>query len=66
MLVDIIVEDREAIALADSGSQVNIMKPAYVKHHEFPILPLEELVDHPVNLVGLGSGHTSPLGFIIL
>ena len=50
MLVDIVVEGREAIALADSGSQVNIVTPVYVKHHEFPILPLEELVDHPVNL----------------
>ena len=66
MLVDIVVENREAISLAGSGCQVNIMTPAYVKHHEFPILPLEELVDHPVNLVGLGGGHTSPLGFVIL
>ena len=66
MLVDIMVKGREAIALADSSSQVNVVTPAYVKHHEFPILPLEELVDHPVNLVGLGGGHTSPLGFVIL
>ena len=66
MLVDIVVEGREAIALADSGSQVNIMTPACVKCHKFPILPLEELVDHPANLVGLGGGCTSPLGFIIL
>ena len=66
MLVDIVVEGREAITLADSGSQVNIMAPAYVKRHKFPVLPLEELVDHPVNLVGLGGWHTSPLGFIIL
>ena len=65
-LVDIMVEGREAIALVDSGSQVNIMTSTYVRHHEFPILPLEELVDHSVNLVGLGGGHTSPLGFIIL
>ena len=66
MLVDIVVEGREAITLADSGSQVNIMTPAYVRCHEFPILLLEGLVDHPMNLVGLGGGCTSPLGFIIL
>ena len=66
MLVNIVVEGRAAITLADSGSQVNIMTPAYMRHHKFPILPLEELVDHPVNLVGLGGGHTSPLGFVIL
>ena len=66
MLVDIVVEGREAITLAYSSSQVNIVTPMYVKHQEFPILPLEELVDHPVNLVGLGGGHTSPLGFVIL
>ena len=65
-LVDIVVEGREAITLADSGSQVNVVTPAYVKCHEFPVLPLEELVDHPVNLVGLGGGHTRPLGFVIL
>ena len=65
-LVDIVVEGREAIALADGGIQVNIMTPTHVKHHELPILPLEELVNHPVNLVGLGDGHTSPLGFVIL
>ena len=66
MLVDIVVEGREAIALVDSSIQVNIMTPAYVKCHKFPILPLEELVDHPVNLVGLGGGCTSPLGYVIL
>ena len=49
MLVDIVVEGREAIALADSGIQVNIMTLAHMKCHEFPILPLEELVDHPVS-----------------
>ena len=65
-LVDIVVEGREAIALADSGSQVNAVTPTYVRCHELPVLPLEELVDHPVNLVGLGSGCTSPLGFVIL
>ena len=65
-LVDIVVEGREAIALADSGNQVNVMTSTYVKCDEFPILLLEELVDHPVNLMGLGGGHTSPLGFVIL
>ena len=65
-LVNIVVEGREVTILTDSSSQVNIVTPAYVKHHKFPILPLEELVDHQVNLVGLGGGHTSPLGFIIL
>ena len=65
-LVGIVVEGKEAVTLADSGSQVNIMTPSCVKHHEFPILPLEELVDHPVNLVGLGGRCTSPLGFVIL
>ena len=30
------------------------------------MLPLEDLVDHPLNLVGLGRKCTCPLGFIIL
>ena len=52
--------------MANSGSQVNTMMPNYVKHHEFPVLLLEDLVDHPLNLVGLGGMRTSPTGFVIL
>ena len=66
MLVNLVVEGREATALADSGSQVNTVTPTYVRHYEVPILLLEELVDHPLNLIGLGGRHSSPLGFIIL
>ena len=65
-LVNLVVEGREATTLADSGSQVNIKTPTYVRCYEFPILPLEELVDHPLNLISLGGRHTSPLEFIIL
>ena len=31
-----------------------------------PVLPLENLMDYQVNLVGLGGMHTSLLGFVIL
>ena len=54
------------MALANSGSQVNTITPALVQQYGFPVLPLEDLVDYPVNLVGLGGMCTSPLGFIIL
>ena len=37
-------------ALADSGSQVNMVIPGYVRQHMFPVLPLGDLVDHPLNL----------------
>ena len=40
--------------------------PNYVHHYEFPILPLCDLVDHPLNLVGLGGTQTHLLGFVIL
>ena len=66
MLVNLVVEGREATTLADSGSQVNTVTTANMRHYEFPILPLEELVDIPLNLIGLGGRHTSPLGFVIL
>ena len=66
MLVNLVVEGRESTALADSSSQVNTMTPTYLQHYEFPILPLEELVDHPLNLIGLDCRCTSILGFIIL
>ena len=65
-LVRLQVEGTEVNALADSGSQVNMVMPSYVHQHEFPVLPLHNLVDHPVNLVGLGGMRTCSLGFVIL
>ena len=65
-LVKLTVEGRNVNALADSGSQVNTITPALVQQYGFPILPLEDLVDYPLNLMGLGGKHTSPLGFVIL
>ena len=65
-LVELTVEGRNFMALADSGSLVNTITPALVQQYGFPVLPLEDLVDYPVNLVGLGGMRTSPLGFIIL
>ena len=65
-LVDLIIEGRNVNTLVDSGSQVNMITPALVQQYGFPILPLEDLVDYPLNLVGLGGKCTSPLGFVIL
>ena len=56
----------EVDALADSSSQANTVMPSYVHQHEFPVLLLCDLVDHPLNLVGLGSMRTCPLSFVIL
>ena len=39
---------------------------SFVKQYGFPFLLLEDLVDHPLNLVGLGGKCTSPLSFVIL
>ena len=66
MLVGLTVEGRNFTALADSGSQVNTITPTLVQQYRFPVLPLEDLVDYPVNLLGLGGMHTSPLRFVIL
>ena len=65
-LVGLWVEGREVDAVADSGSQVNTMTPNYVCQYEFPMLPLCDLVNHPLNLVGSGGTRTHPLGFVIL
>ena len=65
-LVDLWVEGREVDTLADSGRQVNTVMPSYVHQHEFPMLPLCDLVDHPLKLVGLGSMRTHPVRFMIL
>ena len=66
ILVDLMIEGRNVNALADSGSQVNTIMPTFVWQCGFPVLPLVDLVDHPLNLVGLGGKCTSLLGFIIL
>ena len=66
MLVDLTIEGRNVNALVDSGSQVNMITPTLVQQYGFPVLPLEDLVDYPLNLVGLGGKHTSPLRFVIL
>ena len=65
-LVGLWLESREVDTLADSDIQVNTVTPSYVRQHEFPVLPLHYLVDHPVNLVGLGGMRTHPLSFMIL
>ena len=65
-LVDLTIEGRNVNALVDSGSQVNTITPAFMQHYGFPVLPLEDLVDHLLNLVRLGKKCTSSLGFIIL
>ena len=65
-LVDLTIEGSDAVALADSGSQVNTITPPLVHQYGFLVLPLDELVDYPLNLVGLGRKWTSPLSFVIL
>ena len=65
-VVKLVVEGCEVNALADSGSQVNTMMPKFVTQNGWPVLPLEDLVDHLLHLVGLGGNWMWPLGFIIL
>ena len=65
-LVSLVEKGREVTTMANSGSQVNTVMLNYVKCHEFPVLLLEDLVDHLLNLVGLGGMRTSPMGFVIL
>ena len=60
------MEGRNFNTLADSGSQVNTITPALVQQYGFPVLPLEDLIDYPMNLMGLGGKRTSPLRFVIL
>ena len=52
ILVDLTIEGRNVDALADSGSQVNMITPALVQQYGFPVLPLEDLVDYLLNLWG--------------
>ena len=65
-LVDLMIEGRNVNALADSGSQVNTIMLAFARQCGFPVLPLVDLVNHPLNLIGLSGKCTSPLRFIIL
>ena len=59
MLVDLMIEGRDVNALVDSGSQVNTIMPTFVQQCGFPVLPLVDLVDHSLNLVGLGGKCTA-------
>ena len=65
-LIDLTIEGRNVNALVDIGSQVNMITPTLVQQYVFPVLLLEDLVNHPLNLVGLGGKCTSLLGFVIL
>ena len=65
-VVKLVVEGCEVNTLADSGSQVNTVMPEFVTQSGWPVLPLEDLVDHLLHLVGLGGNWTWPLGFVIL
>ena len=65
-LVDLTIEGRNINALVDSGSQVNTIMLAFIWQCGFPVLRLVDLVDHPLNLVGLGRKCTSLLRFVIL
>ena len=65
-VVKLVVEGCEVNTLADSGSQVNTVTPEFVTQNGWPVLPLEDLVDHPLHLVGLGGNRTWPLGFVVL
>ena len=65
-LVDLTIEGRNVNALVDSGSQVNTIMLALVQQYGFPVLLLEDLVDHLLNLIGLGGKCTGPLSFVIL
>ena len=65
-LVELTIEGRNVNTLADSGSQVNTITPALVQQYGFPVLPLEDLVDYPLNLVGLGGKSTNLPGLVIL
>ena len=66
MLVELTVKGRNFMVLVDSGSQVNTITPALVQQYGFPVLPLEDLMDYPVKLVGLDRMRTSLLWFVIL
>ena len=65
-LVDVMLEGCKVSAMADSGSQVNMMMPEFIQEQGYLVLPLDGLVNYPLHLVGLGGQCTCPLGFVIV
>ena len=65
-LVSLVVEGWEVKALADSGSQVNMVMPSFVHEHKLPVLLFGDLVDCLLNLIGFGGTRMRPKGFMIL
>ena len=59
-VVKLVVEGCEVNALADSGSQVNTVMPKFVTQSGWLSLPLEDLVDCWLPLVGLGGNQMQP------
>ena len=60
--MDAILEGCKVSALADSGSQVNMMTPEFIQEWHYLVLLLDRLVNYPLHLVGLGGqdgGQTS-------
>ena len=64
--MDVVMEGCGLLALADSGSQVNMMMLEFMQAQGYLVLPLDKLVDNPLHLVGLGGQHSCPLGFVIV
>ena len=65
-VVKLVVEGCEVNTLADSGSQAKTVTPELITENRWQVLPLKDLVDHPLHLVGLGGNRTWLLGFVIL
>ena len=61
-----ILEWCKVLALADSGSQVNMMMPDFIQECHYLVLLLDRVVNYPLHLVGLGGQHICPLEFVIV
>ena len=51
MPVDVMLEGCEVSALADNGSQVNMMMPEFIQEWGYLVLPLDGLMNYPLHLV---------------
>ena len=61
----ILLEGHECNALLNSGSQASTVTSAFIQEHGLQVMKLEDLTDKPINILGVGHMHTTPVGYTV-
>lgn len=59
------VDNNQTLALLDTGSRVNTVTPSYVQVHRCNVLPLDQLTDKRLTLMGVGGFKPTLIGWVM-